>query len=38
MRKNTKTIKKEINMTMKRTITIEKNKYRDSCTCRRRED
>ena len=39
MRRNTTmTIKKENNMTMKRTITIEKNKFRDSCACRRRKD
>lgn len=38
MRKNTMTIKKENNMTIKRTITIEKNKYRDSCACRRWKD
>lgn len=38
MRKNTITIKKENNMIMKRMITIEKNKYRDSCACRRRKD
>lgn len=38
MRKNTMTIKKENNMMMKRTITIEKNKYWDSCPCRRRKD
>lgn len=38
MRKNTMTIEKENNMTMKRKITIEKNKYRNSCACRRRKN
>ncbi|SLJ87930.1 hypothetical protein SAMN06272722_10145 [Paenibacillus sp. RU5A] len=38
MRKNTMTIQKENNMKIKRMITIEKYKYRDSCACRRRKD
>ncbi len=38
MRKNTMTIEKETTMTKKRTITIEKNKYRNSCACRRRKN